>query len=114
MIKQAYIRGFINKLAAYGLSWSNLVDSPFLQNKFERFFKYPKVEPGPKAIVDNKGRIVSARDIVRKGPQATTWKDVLKKYDPMRGIYVDVDLYPEERTNLWQRAGNYVAKHSSK
>ena len=115
MIKQAYMHGFINKLAAYGMSWSDIVDSPFLQKQFSRFFKYPKVEPGPKAVVDRNGRIVSARDIVRKGPQATSWKDTLKKYDPIKGTYVDLDLfYPEERTNLWQRAGEYAAKHPSK
>lgn len=111
MIKQAYIRGFINKLAAYGMSWSDIVDSPFLQKQFERFFKYPKLEPGPKAVVDNKGRIVSARDILKKGTQATNWNEILKKYDPEKGTFVEVDQYPGERTNLWRRAGELVAKY---
>ena len=75
MIKQAYINGFVHKLAESnkGFSFSKLVDIPLLQNYFMRYFNYPKVEPGEKALSDFKGRILTRKRIADMKARYGTW-----------------------------------------
>ncbi len=123
MIKEAYIRGFINKCAASGISWSDFVSIPSLQKYFETLFTYPKIEPGKKAITDYRRRIVSAKDIADSVPNdPTDIKDVLYKIEEGKlepktvghSVYMGKlpdrlsDIHGQERKDLVSRARKYV------